>query len=317
MNPGFGRPRLRLVAALGSLIAACFAATCFAGAPLDTVGDCAARASPTLSGLKDLGAVCPDLRAALGTLGFDKILYEGWQEKLNVHVLHDLLDLNARYSGPRWPGVPDSSAVPEILRTLNAEQAPRPVSWWYSFKNWLKQWLEHSDSSLAKWLRHLLQGFLSGANLSPGFLQAFVYIVTILTAFAAVGIIVYELKAGGVVARFRKRRSAPDQPAESSGHLSAEEFSADENTPAGVLRALVNRLLQTGRLATERSLTHRELIARAAFDSEGQRSVFARIARAAEIILYGSEPAPPETAAALARQGRELLRQLSATANTP
>lgn len=312
MSPSFGRLRLRLVSALGSLLAA----TCFAG-PLDTVSDCATRASPTLSGLKDLSAVCPDLRAALGTLGFDKILYEGWQEKLNVHVLHDLLDLNERYSGPRWPGVPDSSAVPEILQTLQAEHAPRPVSWWYSFKNWLKQWLEHSDSSLAKWIRHLLDGFLGSANLSPGFLQAFVYIVTILTALAAVGIIVYELRAGGSVARFRRRRSAPDQAGDSSGHLTDDEFSADENSPAGVLRALVRRLLQTGRLTTERSLTHRELIARAAFDSEGQKTVFARIARAAEIILYGSEPAPPETLATLTRQGRELLQQLSGSGNPP
>jgi hypothetical protein len=312
VNPTFGRLRRRLVLALGSLIAA----TCFAGAPIDTVSDCANKAS-ALSGLKDLSSVCPELRAAIGTLGFDKILYEGWQDKLNSNVLRDLLDLNERYSGPRWPGVPDTSAVPEVLKNLKAEQAPRPVSWWYSFKTWLKQWLEHSDSSLAKWLRHLFDGFLGGANVSPGFLQAFVYIVTILTALAAAGIIIYELKAGGILARFRTRRSAPNQPEDSSGHLTDEEFSADENTPAGVLRALVRRLLQTGRLANERSLTHRELIARAAFDSEGQKSVFARIARAAEIVLYGSEPAAPETLATLTRQGRELLQQLSGTGNTP
>jgi hypothetical protein len=253
----------------------------------------------------------------LGTLGLDTILYEGWQDKLNVHVLRDLLDLNERYSGPRWPGAPDTSAVPEILKALKAE-APRPVSWWYSFKNWLKQWLEHSDSSLAKWIRHLLDSFLGAANVSPGAVKAFVYIVTVLTALAAVGIIVYELKAGGIVARFRRRRSAPNQAEDSSSHsFRDEELSADENTPAGVLRALVRRLLQTGRLTTERSLTHRELIARAAFDSEGQKTVFARIARAAEIILYGSEPAAPETLVTVTRQGRELLQQLSGTASAP
>ena len=316
MNPSFGRLRLRLVAALGALMAACLAGTCFAGAPIDTLSDCANTAS-TLSGLKALSSVCPDLGAALGSLGFDKILYEGWQDRLNVHVLRDLLDLNERYSVPRWPGAPDTSAVPEILKNLKAEQAPRPVSWWYSFKNWLKQWLEHSDSSLAKWLRHLLDGLLGGTNLSPGFLQTFVYVVTILTALAAAGIVVYELKAGGIAARFRTRRSAPKQPDDSSGHLSDEDLSVDEHSPAGVLRALVRRLRQTGRLATDRSLTHRELIARAAFDSEGQKTVFARIARAAEIILYGSEPAAPENVAALTRQGRELLRQLSGTADRP
>ncbi len=87
MNRQFGPLRLRLVPALGSLIAT----ACFAGVPLDTVRDCATTASPALNGLKDLGAVCPELQAALGTLGLDKILYEGWQDKLNVHALHDVI----------------------------------------------------------------------------------------------------------------------------------------------------------------------------------------------------------------------------------
>jgi hypothetical protein len=96
-----------------------------------------------------------------------------------------------------------------------------------------------------------------------------------------------------------------------------EEASADENTPAGLLRALVKRLLQTGRLTTERSLTHRELIARTSFDSDTQKTVFANVARTAETILYGAKPAAPEFLETVTRQGRELLLQLSETASTP
>jgi hypothetical protein len=80
-----------------------------------------------------------------------------------------------------------------------------------------------------------------------------------------------------------------------------------------LLRALVKRLLQTGRLSVERSLTHRELIARTSFDSDGQKAVFANVARTAETILYGSNPPAAEHLETVTRQGRELLRQLSET----
>jgi hypothetical protein len=305
---------MRLVLALGSLIAA----TSFAGVPLDTVRDCAASASPTLYGLKDLGAVCPQLQAALGTLGLDKILYEGWQDKLNVHALHDVIDLSERYSGPRWRGAPDTSAVPGILQALKDEQEPQAVSWWHSFKNWIKQWLEHSDSPIAKWIKHLFESVLDSSNVSPAFVQGFVYIVTILTALAAVIVIVRELKAAGIGGRFRRVRSALNSAENPlSQPRPDEKASADETTPAGLLRALVQRLMQTGRLTTERSLTHRELIARTSFDSDVQKTVFADVARTAETMLYGSEPAAPEFLQTVTRRGRELLLQLSAAASTP
>ncbi|MEO7209194.1 MAG: hypothetical protein ABI356_06425 [Steroidobacteraceae bacterium] len=314
MNPTFGRLRFRLVLALGSLIAT----TCFAGTALDTVRDCATTASPTLYGLKDLDAVCPELRAALGTLGLDQMLYERWQDKLNVHALHDVIDLSERYSGHPWPGPPDTSAVPGILQTLGDEQAPPVVWWWHAFKNWIKQWLDHSDSSIAKWLKHLFENVLDTTHVSPAFLQAFVYIVTILTALAALVVIVRELRAAGISGRFRRVRSALNSAQNSFEPSPADrEGSADEITPAGLLRALVKRLLQTGRLSTERSLTHRELIARTSFDSDGQKSAFADVARTAETILYGSKPAAPEVLETVTRQGRELLRQLSQTAGTP
>ena len=314
MNPKFGRLRLRLVPALGSLIAA----TCFAGVPLDTVRDCAASASPTLYGLKDLGTVCPELEATLGTLGLDKILYEGWQDKLNVHALHDVIDLSVRYAGHPWPGPPDTSALPGILQTLKNEQAAPVVSWWHAFKNWIKQWLEHSDSSIAKWLKHLFENILDTTNVSPALLQAFVYIVTVLTALAAIVVIVRELHAAGIGGRFRRIRSALNSAQGSfMPPPTDEEAGAGENTPAGLLRALVKRLLQTGRLSTERSLTHRELIARASFDSDAQKGLFASVACAAETILYGSKPAAPEFLETVTREGRELLQQLSEAPSAP
>jgi Domain of unknown function (DUF4129) len=312
VNPNFGRRRLRFLLALGSLLAT----TCFAGVPLDTVRDCATTASPALYGLKALGPVCPELQAALGTLGLDTMLYEGWQDKLNVHALHDVVDLSERYSG--HPSPPDTAAVPGILQVLKDEQAPPVVSWWHSFRNWIKQWIEHSDSSIAKWLKHLFENVLDTTNVSPAFLQAFVYLVTVLTALAAIVVIVRELKAAGIGGRFRRVRSALSSAQSSLEPSPADdEATADEHTPAGLLRALVRRLVQTGRLRTERSLTHRELIARTSFDSDVQKSVFADVARTAETILYGSEPATSEHLQAVTRQGRDLLLQLSGSARVP
>jgi hypothetical protein len=311
VNRNLGRLGLQFVLALGSLIAT----ACFAGAPLDTLRDCAGTASQAVYGLKDLAAVCPELEAALGTLGFDKILYEGWRDKLTVHALRDLISLSDRYSDPKWRGAPDTSALPGILQALKDEQAPQVISWWHAFKNWFKNWFDHSDSALAKWLKHFFENVLDTTNIPPAFLQAFVYIVTILTGLAALIVMVREFKAAGIGARLRRIRSDINRNP-SAVAPTDEGGRPDQDTPAGLLRALVKRLLQTGRLAVERSLTHRELIARTSFDSDAQKAMFANIARTAEMILYGSQSIAPESLETTTRQGRELLRQLSETASS-
>jgi hypothetical protein len=319
VNRPIGSSRLRLAVALAVALAALLASTRLAAAPLDTVRECAAAASPTVYGLKDLRAVCPQLQAALGTLGLDEILYEGWQDKLNVHALRDVLDLAQRYSGPKWHGVPDTASLPAILQSLQDRQSPQVVSWWHSFKSWLKHFLDRSDSAVAKWIKHILNDWLGHAEVSSGFLDAFIYVVTALVAIAAIVLIVRELKAAGVGRRVRRAQSATGTAQNPMSHASAtdDETAPDPGSPAGLLRALVTRLQQTGRLATERSLTHRELIARSVFDSEAQKSVFAGVARTAESILYGAQTAAPEFLEQVTRQGRELLMQLSRSKSTP
>ena len=69
--------------------------------------------------------------------------------------------------------------------------------------------------------------------------------------------------------------------------------------------------MQTGRLGTERSLTHRELVARSAFDDESQRAVFATVSGAAESILYGPQGGAPERLNTVLDEGRALLTQLT------
>jgi hypothetical protein len=308
-----GSRQLRSALALGGLIASSWVGA----APLDTLRDCTAIAAPGVSGLKDLGAACPKLAEALGDLGLDAVLYEGWQRNLNVHALHDAIALSERYSKSSWQrqSAPNTAELPAILKALQDQQAPQDVSWWRSFKTWLKEWLAHSDSAVANWLKGLLDRWLGHAEISIGFLQMFTYIVAALTVIAAIVVIVGELRAAGVGRRFGISR----REAKGGGPLSdpfEEPAAAALSGPAELLRLLVQRLLQSGRLRAERSLTHRELIARSAFDSETQRSTFAAVAETAESMLYGSVNASTERLEQVTRQGQELLRQLSMPAAT-
>jgi hypothetical protein len=311
VKPRIGSLQLRLVLALGGLVASSW----LAAAPLDTLRECAASAAPGVSGLKDLGAACPKLSDALGDLGLDALLYEGWQRDLNVHALQDAIELSERYATSNWQPAPNTAELPAILQSLQDQQAPRAMSWWHSLKNWLQEWLAHSDSAVANWLKGLLDRWLGGAEISTGFLQIFIYVVAALTVVAAIVVIVGELRAAGVGRRFRKSQPPAKARGPLNNPIEAMETAA-QTGPAELLRMLIRRLLQTGRLRAERSLTHRELIARSAFDSDSQRSAFAAVAETAEAILYGSVSASPERVAQVTRQGQDLLTQLSISAST-
>jgi hypothetical protein len=86
---------------------------------------------------------------------------------------------------------------------------------------------------------------------------------------------------------------------------------AASERPALLLRVLVNTLVSTGRLRAEKSLTHRELGMRAAFDAVDQRQSFNRVAALGERVLYGNRNVPPEEIDAVIETGRALDRQLN------
>jgi hypothetical protein len=77
---------------------------------------------------------------------------------------------------------------------------------------------------------------------------------------------------------------------------------------------LVTTLVQSGRLRTERSLTHRELSARARFDDDHQRESFQRVAALAERTVYGSGDVPAEEVEPIVAAARELDAQLRGAA---
>jgi hypothetical protein len=282
-----------------------------AAAPLDLVRKCADSARPTLSGVKALEAVCPGLQGALDRTGFDKILIEGWQEKINARALAELGGLAERYSGSSW-AAPGTASLPKALESLQ-EQAPKISSWWQSFKTWLKNWLSRSDSALASWLNRLLDRWSAQTDVSVTFLKIVTYCLTALVVIAAVVIVIREIRA------LRVGRRAGNVPWAKSSNLIARESDFNpqlvpesaSDPLAVLLRALVKKLLQLGRLRADRSLTHRELVVRSVFESEEQRAAFAAVAHGAESNFYGPRERTPDSSDAVKRRGEALLVQLA------
>jgi len=307
-----GDLRPRILLALGGL----FASTAIAAAPLDIVRDCAQTASPGLSGVKSLEAACPELDDALAALGLDDVLMDGWRLSLSAHALRDLAALQERYNGSKRQASLNAAILPGILEALKREQGPTPESWWSSFTGWLKERLAHSDAWWARWLNRWLDWVTRvQPSMTPS--KMITYSLGILVVLAAVVVMLLELKAAGVLRR-RARNVATNSRVTASGAPAGTGMGqlAIADGLAELLRLLVARLLQTGRLQAHRNLTHRELVARSAFDNESQRTAFAAVASAAECLLYGPKSAAPKQLAGVIEKGRSLLAQLSNSSST-
>jgi hypothetical protein len=285
---------------------------------LDVVRNCAGSASATLKGVAALEAVCPGLGDALASSGLDAILLPGWQQKINSAGLADLGGLAQRYSRAHRQ-IPDTASLAQVLEALQREQAPTIPSWWQSFKTWLKKWLSQSDSALASWLNRLLDRWSAPSIVSGTFLTVVTYCLMALVVIAAVVIVIREVKAAGVGRRARHMAktgttSALPAPNDFEAQL-ASGSSAD--ALAVLLRALVKKLLQLGRLRAERSLTHRELVMRSKFDSDAQRAAFAAVACGAEANFYGPRGGAGDPAGDVRQRGEALLAQLTELKSTP
>ncbi len=294
----------RIAGLLAGLFAGMLAGACLAAPPIEVLRGCAARASPELSGIKRLGAECPGLEGALEGLGLPEILYDGWRERLNRDALRDLANLTDDYGGSRPKDAPDVAALPGILQTLTRAQTAQP-SWRDAFKAWLRSW---------NWLDRWLDGINGSVTLT----KLISYSLIALVLLAAAAVVVNEFKAAGAVRGARDgARAAARRAAAAAAAAVVPEPSTPADTLAALLGRLVERLMQTRRLDSERSLTHRELVARSVFDSDAQRTAFARVACSAESILYGPRSAAPPGLDAVLEEGRTLLAQLSAPAPAP
>jgi hypothetical protein len=275
-------------------------------APDEVIAECASSAPSTATGIDKLAAVCPELEGAIAATGLDRVLPSGWRERLNTAQLDDLVEIAHRYSRATVRPAPATASVGEILRTLNSS-AVVEKSWWQIAKEWFDDWLAKSDSALAKWLRDL-----SGrVSVSPGIITVLAYC---LLAIVVMGAAILALREMAV---WRQRREVTRGPGRRQlvGNLATalagpEQPNSAEERLGRVLHALVLRLLETGRLSAERSLTHRELVRRSRFDGDEQRGAFAAVTHVAEALVYGPRGAAQGAIPQAIERGEALLEQI-------
>lgn len=278
---------------------------------LDVIGDCSDSADEETAGLTDLEGACPGLTRALEQSGYLPLLSTSLRDDLDVYDLSDLLTVDDWYAEPD-PSArdPDVAALGPILDSLRAQQPERPLTWFERFKRWLRSMVDRqqdrdSDNWLSRWLdkTHITE------TVATTILLAALAVILVLTVL----VIVNELRAAGA---FRKRLAIENEGAAASQATLVDDATVDvDSLPADrkasmLLRMLVTTLVQSGRLRTERSLTHRELCARAKFDDAGQRESFQRVAALAERTVYGSSEVAASEVEPVVTAARALDAQL-------
>jgi hypothetical protein len=300
-------------------LGACMAAPLQADSVSDiqVVSDCVAKAAPDLpAGLANLTPICPALEQVLIDAGLAHQLGGKWRQKLNPAGLQDLLSLMQRYQASPSSGAPRVSAVASIVQTLRTVQPTH--SWWERLKQWVRELLlKPAQDADSGWPLRLLSKIIS----LPRWGQLLVLYGGLGVILGAALWIVWREVA---VARSRGGRGPravrADPPAvalKAGAPLSVADLDrvARRDKPALLLRLLVQALVASGRLVSERSLTHSELIRRGAFDSGDQQRRFARLSTLAEQMLYGPHATVAHTDSPEIEQtlieGRQLYEQLS------
>jgi len=283
-------------------------------AGLEELENCVALANPNTSGMTALEAACPGLETALREAGLLSNLPPGWRESLNAAALSDLGLLERRYQSPPAAQPPNAGGLRAILAQLASEQAGADKSWWDKAREWLRSWFERPGSASTSWFDR----FAERLGQSIDLIKFLTYVLLAIVVIGAVAFVVNELRIAGVLSRRRQPRRAGDvvaatlasTPEAAPGDLDSAALS---DQPGILLRLLVARLVAIGVLSGERSLTHGELVAHAAFTDPDQRQRFAGVSQVAERIVYGHGPADGEQIRTVVAAGRSLLQQLLAS----
>lgn len=269
-------------------------------AAIAALQDCVNRVGDDLVGLPQLEQRCPDLPAALRAAGIEPLLIDSSRAVLDRDSLRQLPGLLHRAAGP----APPVAALGSILRGLRATPAP-PKSWWERLLVWLGEHLapNQQSTSAATWLTGLLR-------LLPR-LQwlwtAIIWGMLIALPIVVVIVVMREVRALG-------KRSV-DQPltagdAAATGLLQSRLALLRQaplgQRPAQLFAMLIARLVAAGRLAPDRSLTHREIVRRVRLEDAAQRQLLEALARLSERQLYCAVASTPVGLEELLARGEDL-----------
>lgn len=284
-------------------------------APQEIVDACIAADSAG-EGLEELEQDCPGLEHALVELGHAPFISAEQRDRLTVYDLEDLRDLTQRYAGGTPAGAVRTESLASILDSLQKEQAAAPVGLLERFSRWLRSLWERQSAAddQPSWLQRWFDEHPLPEQLATYTLLAMVVLLIV----AAIAVVINELRVAGVLRKSKAQRRAEEAALEvpvNRGPLTLAdvEAAALHDKPSLLLRVLVGALVKSGRLHAERSLTHRELMARIAFDEAAQRDNFSLVARLGERSVYGGGGVSPDEVDGAVAAGRVLLATLTAT----
>ena len=255
--------------------------------------------------VKKLAEQCPNLESTLDALGLSRLLDPEERERLNSDALRDLVALSSQYSATRPAAGPGTASLAAIAEQVNGKKVAAQLTWWDRMKSWIKDWFSRTGKSDKNWFDEWVRRMSDSTTLLNAILYACMGVVIV----GAMVVVFIEMRAAGML-----RRKHPRALARSQGMLGARSIQGPPaDSRSGVPRLLgllVARLIATRRLQFERTLTHRELVARSLFDTPEQRSAFAQLSQAAESLMYGgaNETAIPQP---VIEQGNSLLAQLT------
>jgi hypothetical protein len=272
--------------------------------------ECIESVEADVVGMPALEAQCPGLEQALIDLGLDPFIPDWQWDTIGPYGLISLRSVADRYNEPPAAREVQVGSLQSIIDELKQPaQAEQPLTWLQRLERWLRNLMGQRDSATDSWLSRLFDEY----SLSETAQKILFYGAVSVVVLLALAVIVNEVR----VAR-RGRRKRDRTQASSADGTSVDAFArsldldaaARNDRPSILLQMLVATLVKTGRLQAERSLTHRELTARARFDDSSQRENFRRVAQLAERIVYGGDDAPAELDDVV-QAGRALHSQLS------
>jgi hypothetical protein len=271
--------------------------------------ECVESVEADVLGMPALEAECPGLEQALIDLGLDPFIADSQWDTIGLYGLMSLQSVEQRYAEPPAAREIQVDSLESILDELQQPaQAEQPLTWFERFKRWLRNLMGQQDAATDSWLSRWLQEH----SLSETAQKVLLYAVVALVVLLALAVIVNEVRVARRGRRKRERTHASFAEASLDGPARSLDLdaAARNERPSILLQMLVATLVKTGRLQAERSLTHRELAARARFDDPSQRESFRRIAHLAERVVYGGDEAPAELDEVV-QAGRALHSQLT------
>jgi hypothetical protein len=291
---------LRLVVSAIPLLLGALAA---GATPREDLHACVTQVQGQESSDRKLIELCPNIEHSLAALGLDRQIKIDAGQKPNLQVLEDIDTLVRRYTGSPAARVASTAALASIAERVNGKKMEPQRTWWDRFKDWVRQWFSDHVPSDKGWL----DGWLKRLGESKQLLNVLFYLCMGLVVVAAVAVIINEVRAANWL---RKHRHGPPDPSGMHPQIPADFDPAQARSGiAQLLGLLVVRLVATGRLRAERTLTHRELVKRSVFDNDEQHRIFASVALSAEALMYGARGS--NASEKLMQQGSALLSQIA------